>query len=231
MPELLKQTGMRAGADLGQRLRRFMGLVGTAELEYSNQVTPVILLGDATEPGNSNQMGRRWVAGFELAATPTRVYVYSPIQAAGTGVVGSQSNRDESSGAWIESVTIAAAAAANTAALAPEVRLTQGFLLSFSNAGVCAWRDRPASPTTPNVIEGGGALQAVNCAWDGATLAASGAAILIAKPYLAAGATITLPLDVFLNIPAAGGTQPFLCVSNFSAGTLSVWFNGRTKTA
>jgi hypothetical protein len=223
---------MRGAADLGQRLRRLLGNVGGADItDVSPTLQPVIIVGDATEPGNSNMMGRRWVAGFELAATPTRLYLYAPIQAAGTGVVGSQSNRDESSGAWVESVTISAAGAANTAALAPELRLTQAFLLSFSNAGVCAWRDRPASPTTPNVIEGGGACQAVNVAWDAATLAPSGAAILIAKPYLAAGATVTLPLDVFLNIPAGGGTQPVLCISNFSASTLSVWFNGRTKTA
>lgn len=213
---------MQGGAELGQRLRRFFGAAGAPSLTYNSDVPSVILLGDATLPGNNVYAGRRWGGGQELAATPSRVHFFAPTPSAG-GVAG---RADEAVGIHIEQLVLSAAVNMITAATAPEVRVGCAVVAPFASVGQQVYTERPADiPAAPASFARGGA----NVIGSGTTDVGGQ---IICKPYLNAGESIVIPLNVFCQFPTPSGIvteTPSLWVNNFAAGTLSVWAFGRMK--
>lgn len=56
-------------AQIEDKLRRALGLVGEVNLNFAPDLRPVILAGDATAPGNATLRGRRFAAGVSFAAS------------------------------------------------------------------------------------------------------------------------------------------------------------------
>jgi hypothetical protein len=211
---------VRGGAEVGQRLRRYFGMPGTMPLDFSNAVVPVIIAGDATAIGNAVTVGRRLAAGLELAVTPSRVHFY-----ANPGVA----RDDGSNGVVIEHITIGAAAAANTAATAPEIRIGAPVVPASAINGQYAWTERPVIAVG---AAAGGYDQSVTIVAAGDSTATTAGGQIILKPYLAAGETKTFPVFAYLPMVTTAGVvtnAAQLWVNNFSAGTLSVWVTGYSR--